>query len=171
MISESVMKVPYVSDEMIVSMLPDKSKHDYANEGENSCSMTTYQERLALAMSESDELSTPTKLAERIGCTSQAVSQALSGASKKLGAENHSKAAQELGVSPIWLASGEGLMRSQPKAQIHIGSPDPIIEALAIIEAESPAKAALYRAQILADLEEINRRSGQPIKKGQRSAS
>lgn len=78
--------------------------------------MTTYQMRLARAMGDSELYKTPTELARAIGCTSQAISQALSGASRKLGAENHSKAAAALNVSPVWLATGDGPMHNREAA-------------------------------------------------------
>lgn len=98
-------------------MLSDNRKHDFIVTCKTAFTMSTYQERLAQAMRESELYRTPTELAKAIGCTSQAISQALSGASKKLGAENHSKAADLLSVREIWLASGDGPMR-RPRSAI-----------------------------------------------------
>lgn len=134
----------------------------------NNAYMTTYQERLSQAMAASEHFSTPTRLAREIGCSSQAISQALSGASRMLGAQNHSRAAQILGVSTVWLATGSGKMVDDSNQHHVPAGKDPLIDALAIIESVSPAKAALYRAQIMAELENITQQS--PPKKGKQSA-
>jgi hypothetical protein len=110
----------------------------------------SYQDRLALAMSQSAFYRTATALAKAMGCSPQAVGLVLSGASKSFGATNHSKASALLEVAPLWLAAGEGPMRamqaSRP-ANNETALRDPVLDDLAVLE---PEDADVWRAQIRA---------------------
>lgn len=66
----------------------------------------TYGARLAQAMAAAQI--TAKALADRLGISYQAVRKAMDGRSKSLSAENNSRAAAVLGVSPDWLATGLG---------------------------------------------------------------
>lgn len=110
----------------------------------------SYQDRLALAMSQSAFYRTAAALAKAMGCSPQAVGLVLSGASKSFGATNHSKASALLEVAPLWLAAGEGPMRavqaSRP-ANNETALRDPVLDDLAVLE---PEDADVWRAQIRA---------------------
>ena len=92
--------------------------------------------------------------------------------------------ADALGVNALWLMTGRGekyarrglvpdagLQERYLAHQLAIAETDPVIAALAIIEETSPAKAALFKAQIMAELEEIQNKSGPPTKKEGQSAA
>jgi transcriptional regulator with XRE-family HTH domain len=68
--------------------------------------MNSVGERLKRAREEAKL--TQQELAERIGATRSAIAQVESGTSTSLNAENLAKAAQALGKSAVWLATGEG---------------------------------------------------------------
>ena len=116
----------------------------------------SYQERLMLAMSESEHYKTATDLAKAIGCSPQAVGLVLSGSSKSFGASNHSKASVVLGVAPTWLANGEGPMRNAPSASAGVGAAqlDPVLDDLGVLE---PEDADVWRAQIRAAATKVRR--------------
>lgn len=67
--------------------------------------MTTYQHRLAQAMREARK--SARDLAQALGISPQAVHRVVKGDSKSFNAENNVKAAQLLGVSASWLATGK----------------------------------------------------------------
>jgi len=135
------------------------------------------KERLEQALLEKPG-ETKASLARAVGASKTAIGYWFDGTTEPTG-ERLIRACAFLGVRPEWLATGAGPMRVNMQAtdEAHRDSikravqqmaPDPIIEALAIIEAASPAKAALFRAQIMAALEDITR---QQIKKDQQLAS
>jgi hypothetical protein len=71
----------------------------------------SYADRLRQAMEESAFFSSnggQTRLAKIARCKSQAISQALSGASKELSAGAHARVCVALGIEALWLADGEG---------------------------------------------------------------
>ncbi|TRZ57347.1 MAG: hypothetical protein D4S02_13790 [Rhodocyclaceae bacterium] len=123
----------------------------------------SYQERLALAMSQSELYKSATDLARAMGCTPQAVSLVLSGASKSFGATNHSKASDLLNILPTWLASGEGPMRGtshtpQQGTESPVG--DPVLDDLNVLE---PEDADVWRAQIRAAATKIKREKSKQL--------
>ena len=122
----------------------------------------SYQERLALAMSQSDHYKTATELAKAIGCSPQAVVLVLSGSSKSFGAANHSKASVVLGVAPTWLANGEGPMRSAQSTSAGVGTAqrDPVLDDLAVLE---PEDADVWRAQIRAAAAKVRRQKSMEL--------
>lgn len=117
----------------------------------------SYQDRLALAMSQSAFYRTASALAKAMGCSPQAVGLVLSGASKSFGATNHSKASALLEVVPLWLAAGEGPMRGMPTsrpADHEDALRDPVLDDLAVLE---PEDADVWRAQIRAAAIKVKR--------------
>ena len=74
-------------------------------------SKTPYAERLAHAMSQSENPLTAVELAEAMGITRQAIDKLLKGGSKEMSASNNARAARLLNVDPTWLATGEGTAR------------------------------------------------------------
>lgn len=71
-----------------------------------------FKERLAAAIAARD--SSQAALARGIGVSVQAISMAISGATKALTAENTAKVARHLRVDFHWLATGEGQMDPLP---------------------------------------------------------
>ena len=123
----------------------------------------SYQERLALAMSQSELYKTATDLARAMGCTPQAVSLVLSGASKSFGATNHSKASALLKVIPTWLANGDGPMRAAihaPQAGRETTAGDPVLDDLNVLE---PEDADVWRAQIRAAATKVKREKSKQL--------
>ena len=117
----------------------------------------SYQDRLALAMSQSDAYTTAAALAKALGCSPQAVGLVLSGASKSFGATNHSKASALLNITPVWLASGEGPMRAMQTSRAADNATalhDPVLDDLAELE---PEDADVWRAQIRAAATKVRR--------------
>lgn len=78
--------------------------------------MSTLQTRLKIAMEGPPKIRA-VDLAKSCGVSAPAVSEWLSGATKKLAGDNLMRAARYLDVSPDWLASGKGPMRPQRKSQ------------------------------------------------------
>lgn len=76
----------------------------------SSATMVSYKERLAAALAHAQV--TDTRLAKELGVSIQAVRKVAAGTTTAFTAENNSKAARFLGVSPDWLATGEGEMFS-----------------------------------------------------------
>ncbi|MBX3634026.1 MAG: helix-turn-helix transcriptional regulator [Rubrivivax sp.] len=84
---------------------------------------TTFGQRLQTALDTSNRK--PAELARvlrspkgSLGVSTSAVAQVINGASRSLTAENCLRAARFLGVSPYWLATGEGAMlESTPMLQ------------------------------------------------------
>lgn len=81
--------------------------------------MTSFTDRLNQALAESGH--TPKALQAvlrgpkgKMGVSATAVSEALSGGTKSLTAENAARAARFLGVEVYWLCTGEGPMRAEP---------------------------------------------------------
>ena len=72
--------------------------------------MVSYKERLAAALAHAQV--TDTQLAKKLDVSIQAVRKIAAGTTAAFTAENNSKAARFLGVSPDWLATGEGEMIS-----------------------------------------------------------
>lgn len=85
--------------------------------------MVEHSERLRAAMKQCG-MSIP-KLAESLGVSYQAIKKLHDGTSKAFSAENNSKAAQILGVSPDWLATGKGAMLAAPKPGAENVAPTP----------------------------------------------
>lgn len=71
-------------------------------------SKTPYAERLAHAMSQSENSIGVVELAKTLDITRQAVDKVLKGGSKEMSASNNARAARLLNVDPTWLATGEG---------------------------------------------------------------
>lgn len=78
--------------------------------------MSTLQTRLKIAMEGPPKIRS-VDLAKACGVSAPAVSEWLSGATKKLAGDNLMRAARYLNVSPDWLASGKGPMRILRKSQ------------------------------------------------------
>lgn len=72
--------------------------------------MVSYKDRLAAALAHAQV--TDTQLAKKLDVSIQAVRKIAAGTTAAFTAENNSKAARFLGVSPDWLATGEGEMVS-----------------------------------------------------------
>lgn len=72
--------------------------------------MFSYKDRLAAALAHAQV--TDTQLAKKLDVSIQAVRKIAAGTTAAFTAENNSKAARFLGVSPDWLATGEGEMVS-----------------------------------------------------------
>ena len=135
------------------------------------------KERLEQALLEKPG-ETKASLARAVGASKTAIGYWFDGTTEPTG-ERLIKACDFLGVRPEWLGTGTGPMRLRMdmndeahkagiKKAVQQLAPDPIVEALAIIEAVTPARAALFRAQIMAALEDITQ---QQIKKDQQLAS
>lgn len=110
---------------------------DVAFKGE-SATMVEYSERLKAAMARA-QVKTRT-LSDAIGMSYQGVKKVIDGKSNAFSAENNSRAAAALGVSPDWLATGEGSM-------LHTSASDPGSASLA-----PPAPAEISLGQTLARL-------------------
>lgn len=92
--------------------------------------MVEYSERLKAAM---DRAQMKTRaLSDAIGMSYQGVKKVIDGKSNAFSAENNSRAAAILGVSPDWLATGKGAMLPTPSSALE-GAP---VRALA--EGEDP---------------------------------
>lgn len=83
--------------------------------GKLAYSMSTFAERLQLALAESGK--TRAELAAALEISPQAVGQQLAGATKSMTAENAARAARLLQVDLHWLCTGEGTMLAQPPGQ------------------------------------------------------
>lgn len=71
--------------------------------------MVSYKDRLAEALRSAN--ASDTQLAKHLGVSIQAIRKVAAGTTIALTAENNSRAARFLKVSPDWLATGEGEMR------------------------------------------------------------
>lgn len=109
--------------------------------------MLSYGQRLAHAL----ELAGRSKsdLARSLGVAAQSVGQVISGASKALSAENHSRAARLLGVDDLWLATGEGEV---PRRHIPQWPFSPALYAR--LERLSPVDAGYIEGRLFSALEE-----------------
>lgn len=93
-------------------MLNFKCKHTYADRNHAfGMSASTFSDRLRQAMAYAKRLHDRQWLADRIGITHAALTQAMNGQTKALKAENTARAARVLGVDHYWLATGEGDLR------------------------------------------------------------
>jgi transcriptional regulator with XRE-family HTH domain len=72
----------------------------------------TYAERLQVAMDAAGVSSS--ELARALGVSYQAIAKTLRGSTKSLTAQNNAAAAERLGVSTDWLATGHGRRRERP---------------------------------------------------------
>ena len=118
--------------------------------------MRTLGDRIDAALKEKGAIQA--ELAAACGITSGAITQWKSGKTK-MNAASAIRAAAFLGVTPVWLTEGTGPMRHTGQGAPPLPAPplDPIIEALATIEAEQPEEAELLRAQIKALAARIKR--------------
>jgi transcriptional regulator with XRE-family HTH domain len=85
---------------------------------------------------------------------------------------NIAKLSLVLGVVPIWLEAGEGVMRidQEPPAEPVATHTDPASAALAELDRLYPAKAALFRAEIALALQEALEKQAAAPPKFQQSA-
>ena len=72
---------------------------------------TTFTQRLNIALKHADGVS-QSDIARECGISTASVSNWLTGISKSMRGENLLKVSRALGVSPVWLANGEGDMRA-----------------------------------------------------------
>jgi len=109
--------------------------------------MLSYGQRLAHAL----ELAGRSKsdLARSLGVAAQSIGQVISGASKALSAENHSRAARVLNVDDLWLATGEG---EPPRQYIPKWPFSPALHAR--IAALTPADAGYLEGRLVSAIEE-----------------
>jgi hypothetical protein len=114
--------------------------------------MSTYKERIRQAMGGGD-ISTDAMrgFAKHLGVSYQAVKKLVDpdGGSNTLSAENNSRAARHLGVSPDWLATGEGEMLAAAP-QIASTEPDEVLAALRILAGALTAADKATRSAVAA---------------------
>ncbi|CAB3644234.1 HTH-type transcriptional regulator PrtR [Trinickia soli] len=114
----------------------------------NLLTMTTLAERLQVALDQAKMKQI--ELARRVGITRGAVSLWLKGATTKVEGENLVKAAQVLGVSPNWLATGRGRMKSASPREIALED-NPEYPAIRRVKIKISAGVTGFGVEPLAD--------------------
>lgn len=112
--------------------------------------MTDYAHRLDAAMKHSKM--SVASLAEALGISYQGVRKVVRGESNAFSAENNSKAAQAMGVSPDWLATGEGVMVIQAVFSVPGPLGAPAVTGAVSNAETAPALRAVRRVPVVGEV-------------------